>query len=217
MNILLVDSQKLFSEGLRNILLKSGGVTSVHISNDSSFINDAHAHDIDMVICDMNTPKQGGFKIIDYIRNNIKRKVHIIVLSAITDLQTIRHAIRLGANGYISKDTNVDELMEGIYEVNDGKRYISHKLRTNLMNNLILEDQVLHHLSKREKEVLAEICEGQTIKEIGFKMGLSPNTVQYYQRNLMKKLKVSRTIDLIIYAIQHGLYVLPMRQSAGWS
>lgn len=212
MNILLVDSQKLFSEGLRNILLNSGGVSSVHISNDTSFMNDAQAHEIDMIICDMNTPKQGGFKIIDYIRNNLKRKIHIIVLSAITDLQTIRHAIRLGANGYISKDTNVDELMEGIYEVNDGKRYISHKLRTNLMNNLILEDQVLHHLSRREKEVLSEICEGQTIKEIGFKMGLSPNTVQYYQRNLMKKLKVSRTIDLIIYAIQHGLYVLPLRQ-----
>lgn len=211
MNILLVDSQKLFSEGLRNLLLKSDGVTSVHISNDNGFIHDTQTHDIDMVICDMNIPKQGGFKIIDQIRNNFKKKIHIIILSAITDIHTIRHAIRLGANGYISKDTNVDELMEGIYEVQDGKRYISSKLRNSLMNNMIMEDQVIHHLSKREQEVLREICEGNTIKEIGFKMGLSPNTVQYYQRNLMKKIKVSRTIDLIIYAIQYGLYVLPVK------
>ncbi len=101
--------------------------------------------------------------------------------------------------------------MEGIYEVHGGKRYISRKLRTTLMHNMIHEEQIVHHLSRREKEVLREICTGQTIKEIGYKMGLSPNTVQYYQRNLMKKLKVSRTIDLIIYAIQHGLYVLPAR------
>lgn len=212
MNILLVDSQKLFSEGLRTILLKSEGVTSVHISNDHGFIDDTQALNIDMVICDMNTPKQGGFKIIDQIRNSFKKNIHIIVLSAITDIPSIRQAIRLGANGYISKDTNVDELMEGIYEVQDGRRYISRKLRTSLMNNMIMEDTIVHHLSRREKEVLSEICEGQTIKEIGFKMGLSPNTVQYYQRNLMKKVKVSRTIDLIIYAIQHGLYVLPLKQ-----
>ncbi len=74
MNILLVDSQKLFSEGLRNILLTSEGVSSVHISNDNGFINDTKYHDIDMVICDMNVPKQGGFKIIDQIRNTFKKE-----------------------------------------------------------------------------------------------------------------------------------------------
>ncbi|PSK94307.1 LuxR C-terminal-related transcriptional regulator [Taibaiella chishuiensis] len=211
MNILLIDSQELFSEGLKKLLLQCDDVTSVHIGSTSSCIDDVATFNIDMVICDMNTHNQGAFRIIDEIRGSFKQKIHIIILSAITDMQTVRQAIRTGANGYISKDTNVDELMQGIYEVQDGKRYISRKLRTMLMNNMIHEDQVVHHLSRREKEVLREICTGQTIKEIGYKMGLSPNTVQYYQRNLMKKLKVSRTIDLIIYAIQHGLYVLPAR------
>lgn len=211
MNILLIDSQELFSEGLKKLLLQCDDVASVHIGSTSSCIDDVATFNIDMVICDMNTHNQGAFRIIDEIRGSFKQKIHIIILSAITDMQTVRQAIRTGANGYISKDTNMDELMQGIYEVQDGKRYISRKLRTMLMNNMIHEDQVVHHLSRREKEVLREICTGQTIKEIGYKMGLSPNTVQYYQRNLMKKLKVSRTIDLIIYAIQHGLYVLPAR------
>lgn len=211
MNILLVDSQKLFSEGLKNLLLNDENIKSVHISGDNTFIPDTERFAIDIVICDMNAPKQGALRIIEEIRHHFKKKIHIIILSAITDIQTIRHVIRTGANGYISKDANVDELMEGIYSVQEDKRYISRKLRGMLMDKMIMEDQVVHHLSRREKEVLLEICEGRTIKEIGYNMGLSPNTVQYYQRNLMKKLKVSRSIDLIIYAIQHGLYVLPAK------
>ena len=92
-------------------------------------------------------------------------------------------------------------------QVNAGKQYIGKGIRDTLINSVFTDEQVVLHLSPREKEVLQKVCSGRTIKEIAYDLKLSAHTVQYYHRSVMEKLKVKRTTDLIVYAMQHGLYI----------
>ncbi len=206
MNILLIDGYRLFSEGLRNVLIDLPEVNKVYITDELCYKNEAYLDTIDMVICDMNEPKMTGFNIIDTIRSSFKENIPIMVLSGFTDLQTIKQSIKLGANAFLSKSTDLAELIEAIYAIRSGKRFISKSLRVNLLNSLYTEETMGYRLSGREQEVLQELCSGRTVKDIATEMGLSTHTIQYYQRNLMRKLKVSRTVDLVMYAVRHGLY-----------
>lgn len=209
MNILLIDGQRLFAQGLKSLLGKLPEVQEVYLSDELHFRTEPVLSEVDMVICGMNAPKMTGFNIIDFIRTRLRNQPDIIVLSGINDTQTIRQSLRLGANAFISKEADMDELLEGMAEVKAGKRFISRDLRNSLMKNIFSEEEAGYHLSRREREVLSSICDGQTSKQIGEKLGLSHHTVQYYQRNIMKKLKVTRTIDLVVYAIQNGFYTVP--------
>lgn len=214
MNILLIDGQRLFAQGLKSLLSQLPEVQEVYISDETLYKTEPVLSDVDIVICGMNTPKMTGFNIIDFIRTRLKNQPEIIILSGIGDTQTIRQCLHLGANAFISKEADIDELLEGIAEVKSGKRFISRDLRTSLMKNIFSEEESSYHLSRREREVLSGICDGQTSKQIGEKLGLSHHTVQYYQRNIMKKLKVTRTIDLVVYAIQNGFYTVPAAGAA---
>jgi DNA-binding NarL/FixJ family response regulator len=135
----------------------------------------------------------------------------VIILSTVADVQTIKHTIRRGANSFLSKSTTFQEFKESILQVSAGKQYIGRSIRDNLINSVFTDEQVVLHLSPREKEVLQKVCSGRTIKEIAYELKLSAHTVQYYHRSVMDKLKVKRTTDLIVYAMQHGLYIPEMK------
>jgi DNA-binding NarL/FixJ family response regulator len=206
MNILLIDGHRLFSEGLKNVLIDLPEIDKVYITNELCYKIEPYLASIDLVICDMNEPRMTGFDIINTVRTGFKENIPIMVLSGHTDLHTIKQSIRLGANAFISKSTDLAELIEAIYAVRAGKRFISKSLRVNLLNSLYTEETMGYQLSGREREVLHELCSGRTVKAIASEMGLSTHTIQYYQRNLMRKLKVSRTVDLVMYAVRNGLY-----------
>lgn len=207
MNILIIDDHQLFANTLRNLLLTKQGVKEVFLCTDGNYNYESYLSKTDLIICDLVIPDQNGLKIIEHIRKALKINTPIIILSAISDSPTIRQSMRLQANAFVSKNVTPEELLEAIDAVLAKKQYISKNLRDGLINTMFVEDQIIYHLSPREKEVLQEICHGSSIKEIAHKMKLSSNTVQSYHRNVMKKLKVSRIADLIVYAIKHGLYV----------
>lgn len=207
MNILLIDGYRLFSEGLRTNLLKLPDVNTVYISNELCYKTEPYLDIIDLVICDMNEPRMSGFRIIDTVRHHLGKRVNIIVLSGTNDLASVKQAVKNGADAFLSKNTGLDELTEAIYTVNSGNRFISRSLRESLTRMLEREETGETRLSGREQEVLQELCAGNTVKDIAAAMGLSTHTIHYYQRSLMRKFKVSRTVDIIVYAVKNGLYV----------
>ena len=135
-----------------------------------------------------------------------KRKVKVILLSSITEAQTIRYALRNGASGYLSKDSSIEELADALLTVHNGEAYIGENLRNILIRNSLTEDRFVYSLSPREKEVLIMVCSGKTIKETAYDMDLSVHTVQTYYKTILKKFNVNRTADLIVFAIKNGLY-----------
>lgn len=206
MNILIIDEQRLFAEGLKNMLKVQQRVTNVYLCSDEQKAADIYTDDnIDLVICDITYPV--GLDVISEARKKIK-KSKLLVLSGTTNPGMIKQALKMGAHAFVSKNTTIDELMEGITEAFAGRKFISKNIRSVLINALInKEDDQVSSISAKEKEVLIALCEGKTIKEIGVKMRISAHTISYYQRSMMKKIQVSRTLDLILYAVKKGIYV----------
>jgi len=150
-------------------------------------------------------PEMSGLDLLTYFKKQ-QKKVKIIMLSSITEVQAIRHTMRIGASGFLAKDTSGDELADALLTVYNGEPYIGESLRKSLIKNSFAEEQFVFALSPREKEVLELVCSGKTIKESAYEMQLSVNTVQTYYKAIMKKFNLNRTADLIVFAIQNGLY-----------
>lgn len=210
MNVSIIDDHRLITDSLKSLLLQNERFHSVNTYRGAKeFLAEVESKPLpDVLLSDLVMPDMNGLKLIELIRlKYVNSNIKIIILSSLMDVQTIRQSIRIGANGFLSKDISVDELITAIFEVAEGQQYISENLRPSLLKSVFVEEQVIYHLSPREKEVLQLVCSGQTIKEIAYNLNLSQHTVQYYHRNVMSKLKVKRTHDLIVYAIQHGLYI----------
>ncbi len=204
MNIAIIDDHKLLTDAIRFALKDY----ELSVFNDPVCFLDATRQGFkpDIIITDLLMPQMSGIDLIEAIRKDKENPARIIVLSSVNDAQTIRHCLRKGANAYVSKDASLSELPDAIREVAGGNEFISFNLQKTLIKSMLTEDQYVYHLSPREKEVLQMICQGNTIKEIAYEMQLSAHTVQTYQKKIMKKFKVNRTADLIVFAIQNGLY-----------
>ena len=209
MQIILIDDHQLLTESVASLLRGKLPDPEIRTYKDgATFVTDKHIIAPDLLITDLMMPGGvNGLNVLEFCKEHFGSKTKIIVMSSITDVQTIRNTIRNGANGFVSKASPVDELLEAVNTVMEGKQYISNNLKDSLLNTVFTEDQVVFHLSPREREVLQRVCSGLTIKEIAYELNLSAHTVQYYHRSVLSKLKVKRTSDLIVFAMQHGLYI----------
>lgn len=208
MDIILIDELALLTDALRYVLIQMPEINDVISYRDGkAFLADTARHPPDILIMDWAITGMTGLELLDCARQMLPKELKIIVLSNVTDVQTIKHAVRRGANGFLPKTTTLDELKEAISQISSGKQYIGKGIRDSLINSVFTNEQIVLHLSPREKEVLQKVCSGRTIKEIAYDLKLSTHTVQYYHRSVMEKLKVKRTTDLIVYAMRHGLYI----------
>ncbi len=208
MNIVLIDEQLLLADALQSLLMLIPEVEAVDTYSDGKhFLTERSTTPPDILVMELALNGLNGLELLDVCRSTLPREMKVIVLSTVADVQTIKHTIRRGANGFLSKSILFEEFKESIFQVRLGKQYIGRAIRDSLINSVFTEEEVVMHLSPREKEVLQKVCGGHTIKEIAYELKLSAHTVQYYHRSVMDKLKVRRTTDLIVYAMQHGLYI----------
>ncbi|WP_118973992.1 LuxR C-terminal-related transcriptional regulator [Taibaiella koreensis] len=205
MNILLIDGHRLFSDALRYRLLAQPDIGKVYISDELCFSLEPYLSGIDIVVCDMNEPRMSGLQVIDTLRRKL-HQARIAVISGISNLPTIKQALTAGADAFISKNADTKELIEAIYTIRSGKRFISQSLRMHFLNAAYKEEHHELSLTNKEKNIVRELCAGHTIKDIAREMGVSTHTIQYHQRNILRKLNLSRTADLIVYAVRNGIY-----------
>lgn len=206
MNIALIDDHVMFSKSLAQVLAQYDFIEEVRTYKSAKeYQLLSSLVEPDVLIIDIIMPGVNGIELLAQFKAQNK-KIKIILLSGIKEVQTIRHAMRMGADGYMSKESPPQELVEAIQAVYNGESVIDKSLHKAIVKSTFTEEQMVYHLSPREKDVLAGICSGKTIKEIAREKKLSVHTVQSYHKNIMKKFKMTRTSDLIIYAIQNGLY-----------
>lgn len=206
LTIALIDDHQLLSQSLSNLLSNYDFIETINIySGPEDFLKQTAEKEFDIIISDIVMPGMSGIDLLTLYKKE-KKKTKIILLTSITEAQTIRHALRNGANGYLSKDTTVEELADAILTVDGGEAYIGENLRSILLRNTLAEERFVFNLSPREKEVLNMVCSGKTIKETAYDMELSVNTVQTYYKAILKKFNLNRTADLIVFAIKNGLY-----------
>ncbi|WP_443939845.1 response regulator transcription factor [Pedobacter sp. MW01-1-1] len=211
MDICIIDSHQLLSELLKMLLLDSGFVKSVNVyDNAEKFFAHLKATKPTILITDMVISDMTGIQLITQIRKQkSKSELKIIVLTSISNPNTIREAFKSGANGYLCKNASTEEFLEALKFVDkeDKKPYVGESLKEILVQSQLLESSSDVVLSPREKELLHHVCSGKTVKEIAIELELSPNTIQSYMRQLMFKMEVNRMPDLILKAIDRGLFL----------
>ena len=208
MKIALVDENLLLIDALRGLLLLMPEFSEVNTyTSGDDFLSEALITPPEMLIMDLETTANEGHELLELSQKRLPENLKIIVFSEISDIQNIKLTIKRGVHGILSQQTTFEELKECITTVKAGNQYIGNSLKNSLIHSVFTNDSAALHLSPRENEVLQRVCGGNTIKEIAYDLKLSVHTVQYYHRSVMDKLKVKRTTDLIVYAIQHKLFI----------
>jgi two-component system, NarL family, invasion response regulator UvrY len=159
----------------------------------------------DVMVMDLSMPGMGGLEAIRRILMRYE-KVKILVLSMHEDLSFANQALKLGAKGYLTKNTLADDLVKSIETVTQGDVFLSDEIAKKMaMQSISGNQDPVHELSAREFEIFRLLAEGLDIDAIASTLNISSKTVSNYQTMIKQKLNINTPIELIRYAIKVGI------------
>ena len=159
----------------------------------------------DVVVMDLSMPGMGGLEAIRRILMRYE-KAKILVLSMHEDLSFANQALKLGAKGYLTKNTLADDLVKSIETVTQGDVFLSDEIAKKMaMQSISGNQDPVHELSAREFEIFRLLAEGLDIDAIASTLNISSKTVSNYQTMIKQKLDINTPIELIRYAIKVGV------------
>lgn len=203
--ILLVDDHQLVLDGLKSIFEGDNALEIVGVANNGQEALRYLKHvKIDLVLTDINMPEMDGVQLTKEIRSK-KLPQKVIVLTMHNEKSLIKELMEVGADGYLLKTSNQQEMIAAVKAVLDGKKYFSSEVTLSLLSDDQSAMQNDYDLTQRETEILQLIAEGFSNKEIGEKLFISHRTVDTHRTNMMKKLEVKNIAGLIRFAIQNNI------------
>jgi len=159
----------------------------------------------DVMVMDLSMPGMGGLEAIRRILMRYE-KAKILVLSMHEDLSFANQALKLGAKGYLTKNTLADDLVKSIETVTQGDVFLSDEIAKKMaMQSISGNQDPVHDLSAREFEIFRLLAEGFDIDAIASTLNISSKTVSNYQTMIKQKLNINTPIELIRYAIKVGV------------
>lgn len=160
----------------------------------------------DIVMLDVNMPEMDGYETAQWLNKNYPQ-IKILALSMLSDEKTIIKMFRLGAKGYLLKNTDPDELKKALNTLIDKNYYLSDYVSEKLVKGLNTDtkDEKEIILNEKEREFLRWTCTELSYKDIAGNMFLSPRTIDDYRASLFAKLKVHSRVGLVMYAIRNGI------------
>ena len=207
--IAIADDHTLLRNALARLVNSFDGYSVLlEADNGKDLRNKIIKHIIpDVVVLDVNMPEMDGFETTQWLRKTYPY-IKILALSMLSDEKTIIKMFRLGATGYLLKNTDAAELKKALDAVVNKNVYLSEYVSAKLVSGLYTDTEenikpVL--LNEREKDFLRWVCTELTYKEIAEKMNLSARTVDDYRQSLFNKLKVHSRVGLVMYAIRNGI------------
>lgn len=206
--VLLADDHAVVRDGLRALLEHVGDFEIVGVAgNGRDAVAEAQRLSPDVVVMDIAMPELDGIEATRRILEKCAG-TKVLILSMYLSSEHLHRAMHAGARGYVLKESAGDEVVDAVRAVQAGKRYLSHKISETMIDDY-LRDGVrvspLDSLSLRERDVLQLVVEGQTNSVIAAKLSLSPKTIETYRTRIMRKLKVHDTVELVKFAMRHGL------------
>jgi two-component system, NarL family, nitrate/nitrite response regulator NarL len=201
----LVDDHHLVRESLRHVLEVQPGILIVGEAGDRAEAFDLLAiSQPGLVLLDITYPDDDGIALLRELRAR-RPEVRVLVLTMHRDAETVRQALRAGAAGYVVKGARTSELVEAIWAVARGERYLHSSIAGTIIDDSLRWMEVASPLSAREREILARIAAGGSAADVGRELGISPHTVRRHVANLSAKLGLSGPKALTRYAVEHGL------------
>ncbi|MEE9465837.1 MAG: response regulator transcription factor [Candidatus Neomarinimicrobiota bacterium] len=205
--VLLADDHQLVREGLKQILAETSDIKVVdEAENGRAVLEKVRQTDFDLILLDISLPDRNGLDVLRQVREE-GLETPILILSRHPESQYAIRALKLGAAGYLTKDSAPEELSLAIRKVSAGETYITRSLADRLVHLLGGRSSAQSHelLSNREFEIMGYIAKGQSGAEIAAALSLSINTVNTHRARILKKMGLKNNAELIRYAIRNDL------------
>ncbi|HLT95250.1 MAG TPA: response regulator transcription factor [Acidimicrobiia bacterium] len=209
--VLIVDDAELFRAALAAAMKEAGFEVVATAADAMSAIALAREHQPDLVLLDVLMPGMSGLEIVGTIREEAP-KAAVVLLTSSESSEDMLMGVKAGARGYLTKDTPLERLVESLRDVAAGGAAASPAMEAKLFE---IVGQMLRTrdvatsrkpaLTGREIEILREVSEGLTSKEIADKLFISENTVKNHIRNVLDKTGLGSRHDAVLYAIREGL------------
>ncbi|MFB9108457.1 response regulator [Flavobacterium gyeonganense] len=204
--LIIADDHELFRNGLAELLRKHDDIKIVKSVGDGiQFMELINTNfEADIVLLDITMPNMDGFQVLKEL-NNTASTIKPIVISMHNDGNYIAKCAKMGAYGYLLKNTDESELILAIRSVSLGKKYFSAEISEKMINFMSTQSISEDILSNKETEVLGLISKGLTTKEIAAQLFVSSRTIETHRANILKKLEVKNTAELIKKAAKMNL------------
>jgi DNA-binding NarL/FixJ family response regulator len=207
----ITDDHGIFRQGLKMALSDDPALSCVgEASNGFELLEAVQHQQPDVVLLDLKMPGMDGMQATKELRR-LYPDIKILILTMHDDDQLVLHLLEAGANGYLVKNADAEEIKIALHACKEMGYYFSDYVSSLMLRSIVekskpaprFKEEVI--LTEREREMLVLICEGQTNAEIGDRIFLSPRTVEKLKTNLYEKIGAKNNAGLIMYAVKHGI------------
>jgi two-component system nitrate/nitrite response regulator NarL len=210
LNILLVDDHTLFREGLESLLSRRDINVLAAVGSGQEGLRLATELEPDVVLLDMRMPEMDGMEVLRQLRKNGFTNP-VAMLTTSSDERDLVESLRSGAQGYLLKDMEPDQLVVALRDIVAGKTVVAPDLAP-VLARVVQGDSIAPEeespftkLTPRENEILALLAEGQSNKVIARNLGISDGTVKLHVKSILRKLGIHSRVEAAVIAVEHGL------------
>jgi DNA-binding NarL/FixJ family response regulator len=205
--LILADDHNIVRAGVRQLLESADDLQVVAEAEDGEQAQTLiEKHKPDVAVLDIQMPKASGIEVTRWVRSHIP-EVGVLILTAYDDDPYVMAVLHAGANGYVLKTGQADELIQAVRDVHEGKSALDPNITRKLMSNIFKgpEKKIVDPLTDREMDVLRLAAKGFTNKAIGVQLSISDRTVQGHLAHIFAKLQSSSRTEAVMRAVALGL------------
>ena len=204
--IFLADDHSLLLEAFKNLLEPKYEVVGT-ATDGRQMLTMVSKLMPDVVLVDISMPNLNGFDAGEKLKKKFP-DIKLVFLTANEDPDMVTEAFRIGANGYLLKNSAASEISLAIETVLNAKIYVTPKITQGMISSFIKnpDGKKIHgQLTIRQREVLQLLVEGKTMKQVAATLNITPRTVAFHKYQIMEDLDIKTNSELIQYAIKHGV------------
>jgi two-component system invasion response regulator UvrY len=205
--VFIVDDHEVVRQGLKHIISQAPDIEVIgEAENGARFLEKIPGMAVDVVLMDIEMPEKNGLETLIQLKT-LHPDLPVIILSIFQEEQYGLRLINYGAAGYLSKTCPPEQMIDAIKKVSKGGKYITPALSEKLVMNFGANpEKPLHEtLSNREYQVFFMMASGQKLRGIASELSISLNTVNAHRTNILKKMDLDSTSELIRYALKNDL------------
>jgi len=211
--VILIDDHQIVRDGIKALLSGNDNIDIIGEAKDAYVLFEILKIQIpDVVLLDISLPSMSGIEVSKILSVDFPQ-IKILMLSMYTSEDFIFNALKSGIHGYLPKNTTQKELLEAIDSVNNGKEYFSKCISDTILRSYVNSakhgnsnsSDKLSGLTSREREILQQVVEGNNNSSISEQLNISIRTVETHKTNIMRKLDLNSTVDLVKFALKNNL------------
>ena len=210
LRVLLIDDHTLFRSGLRELLERRGIEVVAAVGDGGEGCRLAAELRPNVILLDLRMPELDGLAVLQKL-NDQKLGVPVVMLTTSSDERDLVASLRSGAQGYLLKDMEPDQLIESLQEIVSGKTVVAPHMTGVLAKVVqgeepgIASDARFSELTAREMEILCHLAEGSSNKVIARELGITDGTVKLHVRSILRKMQVQSRVEAAVHAVEEGV------------